>query len=208
MIVESKKYSLSVKNYIPIESKKSLIVIGNTLNCEMKHVIGWLHRLNGEYKKTAAFTISSDGIVYKHFEPKYFSRFFKNNNELNNRSIVILLENLGPLIKDVDKNVFLTWTDDIYNEINDVFDKKWRGYNFWTPYTDKQIASLIELVQVLCDRFDIPLKAIGHNTKVTNISDFNGVIYKSNLEKHYIDPNPNLDYELIKNKIENYERKY
>lgn len=207
MILDDKKYKLPHKNYLPIESKKSLIVVGNTFNSNMRHVFGWLHRFNGNYKKTAAFTIGLDGIVYKHFEPKFISNFL-NTSELNNKSIVILLENVGPLVKNKNENNFIGWNDDIYNENNGVFEKKWRGSSYWAPYTDEQISSLIELVCMLCDRFEIPLNSVNHNTKLSQTFDFKGVLYKSNLEKFYNDPNPNLNYELIKTKIEEYERKY
>jgi hypothetical protein len=33
----------------------------------MQHVISWTYRYNGEYKKTAPFTIGKDGVIYKHF---------------------------------------------------------------------------------------------------------------------------------------------
>jgi N-acetyl-anhydromuramyl-L-alanine amidase AmpD len=206
MVIDDKTYKLSHNNYIPIETEKTQIIIGNTFNHDMRHVIGWLNRYNGKYKKTAPYSISYDGTIYKHFEPKYFSKYF-NDSDLNNKSIVILLENDGFLLKD-KKNEFITWTGDIYKQQNDVFERKWRGYEYWAPYTEEQISSLVELVCMLCDRFKIPLVALGHNTKISQLLDFKGLLYKGNLEKYYTDPNPNLNYELIKNKIESYERKY
>lgn len=208
MIINDKKYKLPPKNYIPIESNKSQIIIANTFNHDMKHVTGWLSRLNGDYKKTAPFTIGSDGSVYKHFDPKYISKFFNDNSSLNNKSIVILLENDGFLVKNEEKNEFISFNGYIYNGLGEIVEKKWRGYEYWAPYSTKQIESLIDLICMLCDRFDIPLVSVAHNTKITQIGEFEGVLYRSNLEKHYTDPNPNLDYELIKNKIESYERKY
>jgi hypothetical protein len=206
MNIDVKKYKLSIKNYVPIDSKKSQIVIGNTLNDNMRHYIGWTTKLNGNYKKTAAFTISRDGEIYQHFNPKYFSKFFGENNNLNTKSIVILLENYGYLFKHYEKNVFITWNGDIYKEQDLVVEKRWRGQQFWAEYTDQQLESLVELVRSLCERFNIPSLTIGHNTKVSQLEGFKGVLYKSNLESYYSDPNPNLDYEMIKTKIEEYER--
>jgi N-acetyl-anhydromuramyl-L-alanine amidase AmpD len=208
MDIDVKKYKLSIKNYIPIDTQKNQIIIGNTLNDDMRHYIGWTTKLNGNYKKTAPFTISRNGEVYQHFNPKYFSKFFGNNNDLNTKSIVILLENYGYLFKNHEKNVFITWNGDIYKQQDLVVEKRWRGYQFWAEYTEKQLESLVELVCFLCDRFNIPLSVIGHNTKVFQLEDFKGVLYKSNLESYYSDPNPNLDYEKLKTKIENYEREY
>ena len=110
-----KSYILSKDNYNKIESIKKQIVIGNTNNHDMKHYIGWVNRYNGKYKKTAAFTIDTDGVIYKHFEPRYQSEYFKDL-EQNNKSIIILLENDGWLTKDVEKNSFLSWLGYIYKE--------------------------------------------------------------------------------------------
>ena len=194
-------YLLNENNYVPIECIKTQIVLASTFNHDMKHFIGWENRHNGNYKKTAAFTIDAAGVVYKHFEPKHHSKFF-GKLELDTKSIVILLENDGWLIKDEEKNQFITWIGDIYNKPNEVFDKRWRNYRYWAPHTQEQFDSALELVKKLCDEFYIPLEAIGHNTKVESLSDFQGVIYKSNIEKHYTDLNPSWDCGEFKNKLE------
>jgi len=207
MIIDDKTYQLPIKNYTPIESEKKQIVIGNTFNHDMRHFTGWLKRYNGNYKKTAAFTISAAGLVYKHFEPKFYSNYFREYT-FNTKSIVILLENDGWLVKDSQNNEFITWIGDIYNQPNKVVEKRWRGYNFWAPYTKEQFESATELVRSLCNEFNIPLTTISHNTKIDKLTDYKGVIYKSNIEKHYTDISPSWDCELFKNKIENYEREY
>jgi hypothetical protein len=81
---------------------KKKIIIGDTFNHDMQHVISWTHRYNGEYKKTAPFTIGKDGVIYKHFNPKYQSLYF-NDLDLDKNSILILLENDGWLIKMKNK---------------------------------------------------------------------------------------------------------
>ena len=201
MIIDEDKYSLPLDNYIPIESIKKQIILGHTFNHDMQHVTGWLHRYNGKYKKTAAFTIDADGLVYKHFDPKYQSRYF-NNLELDKKTIVILLENDGWLVNNGEKNEFITWIGDIYKQPSEVIDKKWRGYMHWSPYTEKQMNSAIRLTKMLCEEFFIPLTTVNHNTKIDNLLDYNGVLYRSNLEKHYTDLSPAWSCELFKNKLE------
>lgn len=200
MNIDDKKYALPLNNFINEETKKSKIIFGNTFNHDMRHFKGWLHRNNGKYKKTSAFTISVDGVIYEHFDPKYYSNYFKNN-DLNKKSIVILLENDGYLFNDIKNNQFITWVGDIYKEPNKVVEKKWRGLNYWLPYTNEQFVSATELVKMLCMEFDIPLTVIGHNTKVEYLGDFNGILYKSNLDKHYSDLNPFWDFELFKENL-------
>ena len=201
MIIDEETYRLGEKNYIPIECIKKQIVIGNTFNRDMRHVIGWEKRNNGSYQKTAAFTINAAGVVYKHFEPTFQSKYF-STLEQNTKSIVILLENNGYLEHDEEKNKYITFFGDIYNKPEQIVDKKWRGYQYWEPYTKEQFEACVELVDKLCDEFFIPKVAISHNTKIDTISDFNGVVYKSNLDKHYTDITPAWDFEGFKNKLE------
>lgn len=206
MKIDGKTHILSTDNFIPVETKKTRIILGHTFNHDMLHVIGWKHRYNGKYKKTAAFTINKDGLIYKHFDPKYYSNYFKYQ-ELNTKSIVILMENDGYLINDSENKQFITWIGDIYKEPTEVVEKKWRGLKYWAPYTKQQIESATELVKSLCGEFKIPLTAISHNTKVEYLGVFNGVLYKSNLDKYHTDLSPCWDCELFKKNIENNERK-
>jgi hypothetical protein len=201
MIIDELTYILPLNNYVNVETIKKQIIIGNTFNHDMKHIIGWLHRYNGKYKKTAPFTIDSGGVIYKHFNPKLRSRFFKDD-ELNKNTIVVLLENDGWLIKDIEKNTFINWVGDIYNGPSEIMEKKWRGYSYWAPYTEKQIGSTIELVDNLCEEFEIPKLAISHNTKIDKINGYSGVLYRSNLEKHYTDLTPAWDCNGFKERLE------
>ena len=193
-------YILSKDNYIDIESIKKQIVIGNTNNHNMKHYIGWVNRYNGKYKKTAAFTIDADGIIYKHFDPRYQSEYF-NDLEQNNKSIVILLENDGWLTKDVEKNSFISCLGYIYKE-QEVFEKKWRAHNYWANYTKEQIDSATNLVKELCNEFYIPLTAMTHNVKMDGLEDYRGILYKSNIEMYYTDLSPAFNFEYFINNIE------
>lgn len=207
MLIDDKTYSLPNKNFLLTKSPKTRIILAHTFTNEMKHVKGWLHRYNGHYKNTAPFTIAKNGKIYKHYEASYSNKLLKNN-DLNLSSIVILLENEGWLIKNSTKNEFITWLGDIYKESDKVVEKRWRGYSYWSPYTEEQLNSTIKLVKMLCYEFNIPLFSVGHNTKIENINDQKGVFYKSNIEKHYTDLNPTWEFEKFKEKIETDEREY
>jgi hypothetical protein len=199
MIIDDNTYKLEEKNYIPIECIKKHIVIGHTNNNEMKHVIGWKKRHHGQYKKTAAFTIDAAGVVYKHFEASFQSKYF-GKLEQDTKSIIILLENDGWLTRKNANSAFYNWKGDIYN--GRVVGKLWRGYNSWAHYTDKQFDACAELVTMLCDEFFIPNVAMSHNTKIDDLSEYQGVVYKSNIEKYYTDLSPAWNCEEFKNKVE------
>jgi N-acetyl-anhydromuramyl-L-alanine amidase AmpD len=192
-------YLLPKTNYNEVENIKKQIIIGNTFNYDMRHIIGWLNRFNGKNKKTAAFTIDAAGVVYKHFEPSYQSEYF-DDLELNNKSIVILLENEGWLTKNQENNEFISWLGHIYKG-EEVFHKKWREYSYWSPYTEEQINSALILAKELCKEFYIPLTAMTHNTKVEGLEDYKGILYKSNLSKKYTDVSPAFDFDYFTNNI-------
>lgn len=204
MIIDSTSYGLLPENYIPIKTEKKRIIIGNTFNSEMKHVIGWKNRLNGHYKKTAQYTITKDGRVYNHFDTDYYSHFFKGH-DMNAKSIIILIENEGWLSKD-ENNEFITLIGNIYNKPHEVYEKKWRGFNYWAPYTEEQVESAVELVEFLCKKHNIKPRAVSHNTKLDLYGNTYGVFYRSNLEKFHTDVNPNWFFEQFKTKLESYEQ--
>jgi len=194
-------YRLSSKNYINEETEKTRIVIGNTFSVNMNHYIGWTKRLNGEFKRTANYTITIDGEIHEHFLPKYYSNYLNDKN-LNKSSIVILLENEGWLVKDLfDENRYNTYIGHIYNG-NDVIEKRWRNYKYWSSYSEAQMESLSKIVKKLCNDFNIPLKVVSHNTNFDGIEKYSGITYRSNFEKFYTDVNPTWDFTKFKDNIE------
>jgi N-acetyl-anhydromuramyl-L-alanine amidase AmpD len=201
MVIDKESYVLSESNYFKIETIKHQIVLGHTSSHNMNHILKWTNRLNGKYSKTAAFTIDINGKIYQHFDPSFFSSFL-NNIEIDKKSIVILLENDGSLIKDTQNNQFINWIGHIYNKPEAVIEKRWRNHQYWAPYNEEQVVATIQLVRKLCKEFYIPIFAIPHNTKLNNVDEFEGVLYKSNLEKHYTDLSPAWDCERFKSELE------
>lgn len=205
MDINTNDYQLDSNNYIATEHPKKHIILANTLNVGFRHFSGWKHRDNGNYKKTAPFTVLKDGTVYQHYDPKYYSSFIKNLS-LSSKSIVILLENLGWVTKNLDKNQFITWVGDIYSDQSEIFVKKWRGHEYWVAYEEKQVEATVNLVRYLCEQYDIPKTVISHNTMIDRPIDYQGVLYRSNIDKYNSDLNPSWDFNEFKNKIENDER--
>ena len=125
-MIESINYSLPENNFFKTETNKKRVVIGNSFSTNMTHYIGWLNRYDGYYKKTAAFTVKLDGTIHQHFDPKYYSEI-TGNDKFDESSILVLLENEGWLIKDLnEENKYITCVGNIYNRDDVVFNKKWR----------------------------------------------------------------------------------
>ena len=200
-MIDVNTYQLSESNFFNEQTIKKQIIITHSSSNGMQHTIKWRNRMNGRYKKTAPFTITQEGLIYQHFDPIYFSEVF-GNLEQDKKNIVILLENEGWLIKDEKKSQFINWSGHIYNRPESVYEKKWRGYSYWAPYTDAQFESTIFLVNKLCEDFYIKKNVTPHNIKIDNIDGFEGILYRSNFEKHYTDLSPAWEYEKFKHKLE------
>ena len=201
-MIDDKSYVLDDNKFTKKITPKTRIVIGNTFLTKMKHYIGWNNRHNGKYNKCAMFTIRLDGIIFQHFSPKYFSNFMDNYN-INKSTITIVLENEGWLTRDLNyKNKFVNYVYDIYNRDELVFEKKWRNYEYWAPYTIKQEESLSGLINKLCDDFNIPKMVIEHNTSFDDATEFNGVLYRSNFGKYYTDVSPAWNFGSFKKMVE------
>lgn len=160
------------------------------------------YRYGGKYEKIPHYVISKDGEVKNFFEPKYSSNFF-GVRKIDNRSIIIVLENNGWLKKHHLSGKFMNWIGDIY--FKKPFEKKWRGYGFWDEYTEEQYDSLSKLIKYLTKEFDIPVEFVGHNTKVTGVENFKGITSRSNYSDVYTDVSPAFDFEKLKNKTNEQE---
>jgi N-acetyl-anhydromuramyl-L-alanine amidase AmpD len=153
------------------------------------------YRFNGVYEKVPHYLISKDGVVKKLFESKYSSNYF-GVKKIDNRTIVICLENHGWLKKHHLTGKFMNWVGDIY--FNKPFEKRWRGYGFWDVYTEEQYVALSKLIKKLCEEHNIPVEFVGHNTKVTGVENFEGITSKSNYSDLYTDVSPSFDFKKIK----------
>lgn len=201
MKINNQTYKLGIDNYIKKRHSKHQIVIGSTFSENMNHFNGWKTRNGGKFKRTAAFTIDIYGNIYQHYPAEFYSQFLGVIG-LDEHIIPIVIENEGWLVKDITNDEYINYVGNIYNRKDSVIEKKWRDQKYWAPYNKEQLESAIDLCKYLCNMFGIEFQTIGHNTKFDGIYDYNGIVYKSNFDKHYTDLNPTWDYVHFKNKIE------
>jgi N-acetyl-anhydromuramyl-L-alanine amidase AmpD len=201
MDIDVEKFKLSEKNFYTTKFEKRQIILGNSFSEKNNHIKGWVKRMSGEYKKTATFTIDRRGNVYQHFDPNNYSDFV-NEKSVDKKSISIILENQGWLQKDLINDKYIDWVGNIYNRKAKVIEKRWRGYTYWDSYTDKQLNTCVELINYLCDEYNIPKNCVGHNTYIEGIEYFEGIVYRSNYLKENTDLSPAWDFKKFKNKIE------
>jgi N-acetyl-anhydromuramyl-L-alanine amidase AmpD len=103
--------------------------------------------------------------------------------------------------KEPLKNSHINWIGNIYKE--KIYEKKWRDYFFWQPYTEIQIENTVELCKKLTKELSINKECIGHNTKINGVERYEGIVTKSNFDIEFTDVSPAFNFEQFINQIEN-----
>ena len=194
-----------IETLIPSNLKKTKdkkqIVLTHTSRNMFDYVTSLKLRFNGDPIKLPHYLVSRDGKVIRTIDDLTNSNF-TINKIVNEKSIVICLENLGWLEKVLLKNHHTNWIGNIYKE--KVFDRKWRDYFFWHPYTEIQIEKTAELCLELIEKHKIERNFIGHNTKVKGVESYMGIITRSNFDEFATDLSPAFNFEKF-NKLLNDE---
>ena len=190
----------SLKKEFPANKKKVQIILCHTSRNLNEYLLSLKYRKNGKYDKIPNFLVTKTGKVINLLLSDNYSNYF-DNPDINHNSIIISLENLGWLEKVQLTSDYINWIGDIYKGVP--FERKWRDYFFWDPYTTDQMKSLVNLCLELCKKYKIPIECITHNTKITNIEKFNGIVSKSNFDQIFTDVSPAFDFNKFTNMLKN-----
>ena len=189
-------------NFKPIgkQKRKRQIILCHTSRESEEYLASLKFRYNGKFNRIPNYLIKKDGEILQLLTDNGYNDFFDDEN-INKNSIVICLENLGWLEKKPLSTDYINWKGSIYS--GQVFEKKWRDFFFWDPYTLPQLKSTAELCVSLTDSLQIEKRCIGHNTKVDGISNFDGIVTRSNFSGNFTDLNPSFDFETFIKFFEN-----
>jgi hypothetical protein len=187
-------------NRFPTYDTKNKIILCHTSRNTRDYLLSLKYRYNGEYTKIPHYIISKGGSVFKLLDDNHYCNFM-DSGDVDKKSIIITLENLGWFDKIPLQNNFINWIGDIYKE--NIYEKKWRDYFLWDLYSDEQITSCVNLCKKLMEtNTTIEKKFIGHNTKVDGVDRYSGIVTRSNFSVNYTDLNPAFKFEYFKNEIE------
>jgi hypothetical protein len=181
------------------QKKKSQIILSHSSRNVENYLQSLKYRYNGKFPRIPNYVITKEGKILQLLSNTEYSNFFNNTN-VNKNSINIVLENLGWVQKEPLKDYYVNWIGDIYK--GKVFERKWRDYFFWDPYTEKQIDSTVLLCKILFKEMGIKNNIIGHNTRINGIEKFEGVVTKSNFDSNFTEVNPSFSFENFIKKIE------
>lgn len=185
--------------HIRRKQNKTQIMLTHTSRDLKYYLMTLKYRYGGKFERIPSYIISKEGVITNLFEAKYSSNYF-GTRRIDNRAIIISLENNGWLKKHHLSGKFMNWVGDIY--FKKPFEKKWRGFGFWDSYTDEQYKSLSDLITKLSEEFDIPLEYVGHNTKITGVQNFKGITSRSNYSDIHTDVSPAFDFKKLKQYID------
>ena len=180
--------------------QKTQIILCHTSREVEEYLASLMFRYNSKYDKIPNYVVTRDGRVLQLLSNEGYGNFF-DDVITNKLSIVVTLENLGWLEKKPLTNHYINWKGSIYNQ--QVYEKKWRDYYFWQPYTPEQIQMTAELCKYLTDNLQIEKTCVGHNTKVDGIENFEGICSRSNYDSNYTDLNPSFNFETFIKFLEN-----
>jgi hypothetical protein len=187
--IDRDTYKIEKNNYYNEIFNKSLIILGSTNRAKNNHLI---RLLNKKYtKEWNTYTITRDGIIYEHYNPLYYSDFMKDNI-VDRKSVSILLENMGHLYYNSDTNYYVNDLNEIY--IDKPYEKEWRGYKTYEPYTKEQYGATVFLCRSLCLELNINDDTFGHNALEDMVKNYNGIISRSNYDVNCTDLNPSFDF--------------
>jgi N-acetyl-anhydromuramyl-L-alanine amidase AmpD len=182
------------------QKKKKQIILCHTSREVGEYLSSLKFRYNGKFDRIPNYVITREGNILQLLSNTSYTNYFSEEN-VNRNSIIICLENLGWLEKKPLTNYYINWKGSIYNQ--QVYEKKWRDYYFWQPYTPEQIQMTAELCKYLTDNLQIEKTCVGHNTKVDGIENFEGICSRSNYDSTFTDLSPSFNFETFIKFLEN-----
>jgi len=200
MQIDKQKYEIKEVNRYKTQSPKTQIVLATSLRKDNHLITRFLHKDFGKTKRWNTYTVSRDGSVYQHYDPKLHTDFL-NIKEVDKRIISIVLENMGCLFQ-TPTGKHINWINEFCDEEN-VIEKGWLGYNFWEKFTDEQITSTVELCKTLCDEFGIPKMLIEFHHHHKDTLKFRGIVFRSNYIEDSSDINPLFDISKFNEMLHN-----
>lgn len=180
------------------QKKKKQIILTHTSRDVEEYLMMLKYRNNGKFSRTPHYVVTKNGEIIQKLNNESYSEVFVETN-INRNSIIISLENLGWLNKVPLKDYYTNWIGNIYK--GTPYEKKWRDYHFWDPYTSAQIQSTAKLCLSLVEEHKIEKKCVGHNTKIKDVDKVGGIVSRSNFDEIYTDLNPSFDFEKFTNLI-------
>jgi len=187
-------------NFVGTNQNKTQIILTHTSRDVEEYLTSLKYRMNGKFPRIPHYVIAKDGSVIQTLSEEQYSDFFYYS-QINEQSIIVSLENLGWLEKVPLKDQYTNWIGNIYKGAP--YEKKWRDYFLWEPYTEAQMLSTAELCIKIVNKHNIEKKSVGHNTLINGIENHGGIVSRSNYNNDFTDVSPAFNFDRFVNYIKN-----
>ena len=187
-------------NHVGKQQKKKQIILTHTTRDIEEYLMSLKYRMNGKFQKIPNYIITKSGKIIQTLSDAQYSNYF-SQIDYNRNSIIVSFENLGWLERVQLKDYHINWIGNIYSGVP--YERKWRDYFLWDPYTDIQLKTAAELCINLVNKHKIELKCIGHNTKVSGPNKYGGIITRANFDSKYTDVSPSFNFETFNKYLKN-----
>ena len=187
-------------NFVGTNQNKTQIILTHTSRDVEEYLTSLKYRMNGKFPRIPHYVVAKDGSVIKTLSEEQYSDFFYYS-QINEQSIIVSLENLGWLEKVPLKDQYTNWIGNIYKGVP--YEKKWRDYFLWEPYTEAQMVSTAELCIKIVNKHNIEKKSVGHNTLINGIENHGGIVSRSNYNNDFTDVSPAFNFDRFVNYIKN-----
>ena len=159
----NRKHKLNNDQFYPTVHQKKSIFLHHTAGTSAMGAINWWNQTIDHVG--TAYVVDRDGTIFEVFNPKSWGFHLGvrgDDNWQEKHSIGIELVSAGQLYKEEDGNYYfypLFPNKAAAKKIDEKdvisFKTKWRGFNHYHKYTDKQVESTKWLLEYLTDEFNI-----------------------------------------------------
>jgi hypothetical protein len=181
-------------NVFKRKTKKTQILLYDTQRRLEDYINKIKYRKRGKYDDIPHFVVSKLGVVYQLFDLNHSSNTF-DDSRIDKKLIKIAIENLGWLNKNTITGFLNNWIGDPYR--SEPYVRSWRDYYFWDKYTEEQMQSISNLCEYICETHGIEKKVVPSQGYIENISNFKGIVCKSNFSNIYTDINPSFNFKIF-----------
>lgn len=159
----NQKLRLYNNQHYPKYHKKDTIILHHTAGYTAESAIRWWNQTPAQVG--TAYAIERDGTVYEAFDPRSWAYHIGAGKlSLEKSSIGIEIVSPGPLtLKDGEFYLGSSNNKLKKDYYSGPMNFKYRGFDYYVPYTAEQVKSTVELCKYLADRFHIKFqKDPGH----------------------------------------------
>ncbi len=141
--------------YIATVEDKNTIVLHHTASYDAQGVDDWWNQDPGAV--ATAYSINLDGTINRHFPDNMWAYHTGQGASVDKFNIGIEIANIGWVVKGKDGK-FYDYLNKEYK--GEIYEYPWRGYRYWTVYTNAQYKAVKELVSELCKKYGIPKEVV------------------------------------------------